>query len=128
MRTPSRLPWDDMRRPRTCDPPGLTATLGAQLLACGVVGWTMFAVGVERFMPHVSAAAPVSRTVATHGDTAAQLPIAAGRSSQEIERVSNDRTPSVVSEPHPAIPADPCQAASQLQVAAAGPTVPHSQH
>lgn len=128
MRNPSRLPWDDTRRPRTCDPPGLTATFVAQLLACGVVGWTVFAIGVERFLPHVNTAAPATRTAVASGDTVAQLPVAVGRLSQESERISNDRTPSWGSVPNPSIPADPSTSASQLQVAAAGPTVPHSQH
>jgi len=93
MFTSSRLPSDDGGRSRSGEPPGLSLALGAQLLACGLLGWTVFAVGVDRFLPHV-----------------------------------NRTRDTVVAAPSLSPAPDSAAPARHVQIAAAGPTVPHSQH
>jgi hypothetical protein len=128
MLTSSRLPWDTATRAKTPEPHGLTLTVAAQLFACGLVGWTVFAVGVERLLPHVTAASESTRRPAA-ANAAGAIPPAV--TAQGVDTPAYSATPSIQSLaglPTESRPAESATLSSELQVAAAGLTVPNSQH
>lgn len=137
MLTSSRLPWADARRPRTPEPHGLSLTLLAQLLACGILGWTVFALGVERLLPHVTATATNtatntaswttvgSRISGTLPPAVSAMPIDEGDPvvADSIHSIAKLSAKSTLAKSTSTLPSS-----SELQVAAAGLTVPNSQH
>ncbi len=138
MLTSSRLPWDAAPTAKTPEPHGLTLPVAAQLFACGLVGWTVFAVGVERLLPHVPAASATAQTMAVAsaaGVSAAGVNPPA-ITAQSVDASEHSATLSIHSfaglptdtRPPDMRPAGATPHSNELKVAAAGLTVPHTQH
>lgn len=128
MPTSSRLPWDAAPKVKTPEPHGLTLPVAAQLFACGLVGWTVFAVSVERLLPHFPAASATAQTTAGANAVGANPPAITARGVDAAEHSSARSIHSLVGLPTDSRPAESATLSNELQVAAAGLTVPNSHH
>jgi hypothetical protein len=127
MLTSSRLSWDDAPRPRTPEPPGLTLALAAQLMVCGLMGWTIFAVGVERLLPPATGSTNPGWTTAGSNTPILSQPSLSANPLEGQGLVSGTGD-TVVAVSNASQATESATPSRELQIAAAGPTVPHSQH